>query len=145
MLGEDDGSQVISILDLPVAALEEGLGVEVTTTSSQVNKETEKQQLLGLIQIMTQSYGGLIQIGQLMAEMGDPSLIAPTAMAAYTGGTELLKRLLEAHNIQNPERYLPQQPQQGNGPAAPQIPQQGFQQPQPALGPQQLGPLFGLG
>jgi hypothetical protein len=142
MMG-DDAAAVIEVLDLPVTALEEGLGIEVTTTSSQVNKETEKQQLLGLIQIMATSYEGLVQIAQAT---GDQQLFQNTLMAAYTGGTELLKRLLEAHNIQNPERYLPQSGQ-GNGAAAPQLPQQqGFGQPQagPAIAPQQTGSIFGL-
>jgi len=103
-LGEEDGAKVIRVLDMPVSVLEEGLGIEVTATSGQVNKEVEKQSLIGLAQFMGQAGPQLIQAAQLI---GDQQLMVTTATALYNGGIELLKRLLEAFDIQNPSRYLP--------------------------------------
>ena len=148
-LGAEDAAAVISILDDPAATIEEGLGFEITTTSSQVNKEVEKQNMIGLGQFYGQSAAQLIQAAQMTQ---DQQLMVSTAMGFYSGGIELMKRIFEAYDIQNPERYLPQQPQQGQQ-------QQGQQQPavQPgpmggrfgpspfAAGAPQLGALLGLG
>lgn len=142
-LGQEDGQKIIRVLDMPVSVLEEGLGIEVTATSGQVNKEVEKQSLIGLAQFMGQAGPQLIQAAQLI---GDQQLMQTTATALYNGGVELLKRLLEAFDIQNPSRYLPppfQPGQQGvNGQQAPLSavpPQQG--QDQQAI----LSQLLGLG
>ncbi len=146
-LGEEDGAKVVDVLSLPQTALEEGLGIEVTATSSQVNKEVEKQNLIGLAQIMQQSYAGLIQVAQLL---GDQNLMAQAALASYNGGIEFLTRLLESFDIQNPDRYLPTQV----GPAD-QMGGQGLQMqsrfggpfgPAPAAGAGDLlGPIIGVG
>jgi hypothetical protein len=112
-LGEEDGAKVVAVLSLPQTVLEEGLGIEVTATSSQVNREVEKQNLIGLAQIMQQSYAGLIQVAQLL---GDQNLMGQAALASYNGGIEFLTRLLESFEIQNPERYLPEQIGNGGAP-----------------------------
>jgi hypothetical protein len=97
-------------------------------------------------------------------------LAAATAESAYKGGVELLKRLLEKFDIQNPNEYLPdleaiaaqqqqqqlaaqqqqgqqQQGQAGALPGAAFNPLGGFFGPAPgaAGGNQILGPLVGLG
>jgi hypothetical protein len=144
MLG-DDAQAVISVLDLDTTTIDEGLGIEVTSTSSQVNKEVEKQNLIGLMQFMSTAYPQLIQAAQMI---GDQNLMIQAASASYFGGSELLKRLLEAFDIQNPERYLPPtgnagQPQNGGqqlgGGQAPQL--GGLE----ALFSQGAGPPLGLG
>jgi hypothetical protein len=125
--------------------LEEGLGIEVSTSSSRANKEVEKQMLLGLNQIMAQNYAGLIQVAQLTQ---DPQMLQAAVMAAWSGGTEMIKRLLEAHDIENAERFLPApMGQGGNGPGA-QPPQIGStlggpQAPQPII-PGAAGALGGI-
>jgi hypothetical protein len=139
-----DAEAVIAVLDMEQAAIEDGLGLEVTATSGTVNKEVNKQNLIGLAQFYGQAGAQLIQLQQLT---GDQQAMAQTANGLYAGGLELMKRLFEAFEIQNPERYLPPTPQQGQQQGQQGAPQQGpggLPQ-QGGLGPQQLGQLLGLG
>lgn len=111
-LGEQDGAAVATILDGPVHDIEAKFGLTVTATSSQVNKEVQKQSLVFLAQLMAQIYPAQMQYAQML---GDPMLTIATAQAAYKGTVELQRRLLEAHDIQNPDQYVPQPPMQPPG------------------------------
>ena len=113
VLGEEDGAKVIDVLRMPVQSIEDKFGVNVTATSSQTNKEVEKQTFATLAQMAAQFYPQMVQYAQLLGQSGgDPSLVPETAQAAYRGQAELLKRLLEVYDIQNPEAYLPPQAEQ---------------------------------
>lgn len=105
-LGPEDAKNVFSLFASSMSDLEESFGVSITATSAQVNKEVEKQSFIGLMQIVAQIYGQLVQTSLLMSQTQDP-LTLQTAQAAYTAGTELLKRLLERFDVQNPSEYLP--------------------------------------
>ncbi len=105
-LGEEDGMLFLEFLNSSVANVEESFGVAVSATSAQVNKEVEKQSFIGLMQVTGQIYGQIIQTALLMSQVQDP-LVQQTAAAAYTAGTEMLKRLLERFDIQNPSEYVP--------------------------------------
>jgi hypothetical protein len=112
-LGEVDGLKVVEILSGPVNDVEEIYGVSVTATSSQVNKEVEKQSFTGLAQLAAQMYPQLVQYSQAIAQIkGDPTMLGATIEAAYTGTTELFTRLLETFDIQNPDEYVPALAQQ---------------------------------
>lgn len=152
-LGEEDAARFLEVINGPVHEIEEAFGVAVTATSAQANKEVEKQSFVGLMQIVSQIYGQLVQTAQLAATAPDP-LTKQTATAAYRAGTQLLQQLLERFDVQNPSQYLPnlqalsgsmQAQQQGANPAtmglmggAQQIP------PQAGVAPQQMGSIFGL-
>jgi len=105
-LGQEDANLFLEFLGSSIANVEESFGVSVTATSAQVNKEAEKQSFIGLMQVTGQIYGQIIQTALLMAQVQDP-LVQQTAAAAYTAGTEMLKRLLEKFDIQNPTEYVP--------------------------------------
>jgi hypothetical protein len=117
-LGETDAEAVIAVLNMEQAAIEEGFGIDVTATSGQVNREVQKQNLVGLAQFYGQAGAQLLQLVQMI---GDQNLVMQTALGIYSGGRELMMRLLEAYEIQNPERYVPpplsqeQQAQAGAG------------------------------
>ena len=104
-LGKQDGAAVAQVLDGPVHDIESKFGLTVTATSSQANKEVEKQSLVFLAQLMQQMYPAQMQYAKLL---GDPQLQLATAVAAYKGTVELQRRILEAHDIQNPDQYVPQ-------------------------------------
>ena len=107
-LGEQDGVAVGQILSGSVHDIEEIYGVAVTATSSQVNREVEKQSFTALAQMAAQTYPQLVQYAQALSQISeDPTILAQTMEAAYTGQVELFKRLLETFDIQNPEEYLP--------------------------------------
>lgn len=152
-VGEEEANLLREVFQGGIIGLEESFGITVTATSAQVNKEVEKQGFVGLMQIVAQIYGQLIQTALLMEQTQDPVTLA-TAQAAYTSGTELLKRLLERFDIQNPSEYLPnldanQQAAQAQGQQAPGQQNLGIQGgsggiPPQILDPSQLGGLFGL-
>lgn len=150
-VGQEDAQLLGEVMQGGIIGIEESFGVNVSATSAQVNKEVEKQSFIGLMQIVSQIYGQLVQTALLMSQVQDPTVLA-TAQAAYTAGTELLKRLLERFDIQNPSEYLPNldalqqqqgQPQQQQ-PGGLGIQGQAGGIPPQILQQQQLGQLFGL-
>lgn len=112
-LGPMDGDVVSSILRLPSAEVSEMFGVSVTATSSQTNREVEKQNITALGQYLAQSYPAMLQFAQ---GLGDPNIVMGAMQAGYMGTVEMTKRMLEAYDIQNLDNYLPPAP----APASPQ-------------------------
>lgn len=108
-LGEKDGQVVASVLQGPVGDIEANFGVAVTATSSKVNKEVDKQNLIQLAQLMTQVYPQQMQYAQALVQLGaaGPEILAGVLQAAFNGTSEMQRRIIEAHDIQNPEQYLP--------------------------------------
>ena len=154
-IGQEDTKLIAEVLGGSIHSIEESFGVSVAATSSMVNKEVEKQNYIGLMQVVSQIYGQLIQTSMLQAQAPDPQT-QQTAAAAYRAGTELLKRLLERFDIQNPSEYVPQDPQQAMDPMQ-QMQQMMMQQgggggmgvtgPAGGIPPQlgmNIGPIFGL-
>ena len=158
VLGEKDGALVAEVLSGKIGEVEMMFGVNVTATSSAVNKEKQKQDTIFLSQQLGQVYPQLMQYAQMM---GDQQLMASVVQAAFAGTIELGKVLLESHDIQNTDIFLPALP-----PPQPQgQPQQqpGAQQGTPAefdpggglggpggsgalaQGPAQIAQLLGLG
>jgi len=166
-LGESDAKHVMDILNTPVDRIGSMYGILPTATSAAANKEVEKQSFVAVVQLISQIYPQLVQTAMLIEQAPQGSIASSSALAAYTAGVELLKRLLERFDIQNPEMYVPnlemvqqmqmqsqaqqaQQAQQapgGQGQIQPQFaPLGGFFGPGPFQGAQkQVGQLFGLG
>lgn len=105
-LGEADASKVIEVLQAPISEIEAAFGVGISATSQMVNKEAEKQSFIGLMQIATSIYGQGVQTAMLLQQTPPGTPVYETAAASYQAITELLKRLLERFDIQNPDHYL---------------------------------------
>ena len=103
-LGEAPGALAAQKLQMPMEAIEQGIGVFVTATSQSANKEVSRQTFLALLQEAGQIYP---QVIQLMGLAQQNPAIAPVAMQAANGVQELFKRLLEEYDIRNPEKILP--------------------------------------
>ena len=107
-LGETDGLKVVEILSGAINDIEEIYGVSVTATSSQTNKEVEKQSMTGLAQMFAQMDPTLIQYAQALSQIkGDPNILISTIESAYTGQIELKTRILEAFDIKNSDEFVP--------------------------------------
>ena len=157
-LGKTDAEKVLEILASPIDRIGEQYGIVPTATSSVNNKEADKQNFVGLMQLVSQIYPQLVQTALLIQQVDPNSVAGKVALASYTGGVELLKQLLERFDIQNPEQYLPiipeltalQQQQALQAEQAGQIQPQfsplgGFFGPGPfAQGSRQVGGLLGL-
>jgi hypothetical protein len=152
-LGQGDAQLVMEVLMGSAEDIEESFGISVTATSAAVNKEVEKQSFIGMLQMTQQIYGSLVQTAMLHAQVQDP-VVQGTAQAAYVSGVELLKRLLERFDIENPEQYLSNletiagQLNQQPGMNSALAPLMGAQGPQglqpPPLSQSQLGGLAGF-
>lgn len=143
-LGPEDGAAVVDLLSGPVHEIEAQFGFAVSATSSQVNREVEKQGLTLLGQLMGQLYQQQFQWAQMKMQlgmqMGDPSglmSVMAVADAALMGTSELQRRVLEAHDVQNPDQYTPKLPPAvapGAAPMAPGAPAMGMGAPGAAQG-----------
>lgn len=150
VLGGPAGSAAAVKLAMPMEDAELGLGVSITATSASHNKEVEKQNFMGLLQLAGQLTPQFLQLAQVSVQaQGTP--IGQVAFESAQGLTELYKRLLEVFDVRNPEVMLPssfeQTPQggpQGPVPAGPLYGPPG--QPQaPAINPQLAAMASGLG
>lgn len=120
ILGED-GAWVERIFQMPGELVRHGAIVDLTATDSTVNRQVEQQQWMSLQQVLTNYFGQILEIGQLLVEMQaiDPQQYAMMAQRALLAADETTKRLLETFNVTEPERLLfapeeqPGTPQQG--------------------------------
>jgi hypothetical protein len=105
-LGAEDARKVIEVLTQGVHEFPETFGVEVTATSSMTNKESEKAKFIGMVQMLSQIFGEMIQISQILMQAPPGTPLFETAASAYSAGAELSARLLEKFDIQNPQDYI---------------------------------------
>lgn len=106
VLGEPEGRYVAQALQLPFEKIEQGVGVELTATSSANNKELSKQNILALVQIVNQNAPLMIQAAQIAQQMaGSPMGMVATKW--LQGNTELMTRLMEQFDVRNPEQIIP--------------------------------------
>lgn len=152
-LGEEDGGKVAAILQGSPDDIEANFGVNVTATSSKVNKEIDKQNLIQLAQYMAQGKPQQLQYAQALVQMqaAPPQLLLEVLQAGLNSSIEFERRLLEAYDVQNPEQYSPAPvvaAPQTPAPVAPGMAPPGAASPGAALpagGPQGAAPLAQAG
>jgi hypothetical protein len=106
-VGQPEGKYAGQMLTLPMESVENGLGVAITATSASHNKEVEKQNYMGLLQLAGQLTPQFLQLAQVAVQaQGSP--IGQVALESAQGLTELYKRLLEQFDVRNPEVMLPE-------------------------------------
>ena len=104
ILGSPEGEQAVRALQIPFEAIELGVGVALTATSGQNNKELMKQSNLALLQLYSQMSPNFLQLAQVI-QMGGPAAVVATQI--FKGGAELMGRVLEQFDVRNPEDVLP--------------------------------------
>jgi hypothetical protein len=151
VLGMPEGQAAGQKLAMPMESIETGLGVNITATSASHNKEVEKQNLMGLMQLFGQLAPQLVQLVQVgMQAQGTP--LGQVALESAQGLVELAGHLLDQSDIRNKEQVLPEslmaQPGQGglggSVPAGPLFGPVG-QSPVPAIDPRLAAVATGLG
>lgn len=155
ILGVPEGMSAAGKLTMPMESVENGLGVAITATSASHNKEVEKQNYMGLLQLYGQLVPQFLQLAQVATQaQGTP--IGQVALESAQGLYELAKRLLEQFDSRNPEDVLPdsfatpdpgQGGQNGQGPGVPAGPLYGptGQPPAAAIDPRLAAMANGLG
>lgn len=110
-LGEPEGSEFAQKLMVPTENAELGLGVLLTATSAVANKEVEKQNMMGLMQItagLAPQYVQLVQMAMQAQQMGPAGApLLDVCLKSVTGIAQLHTRLLEQHDIRNAETMVP--------------------------------------
>jgi hypothetical protein len=107
-VGPDDAMKVVEILSASPHDIEAQFGVSVSATSAMVNKEADKQNYLAMMQTLIPMYQQAIQTQMMAMQMPPGSPPSITANAAYTAIVELIRRMLEKFDIQNPQAFLGQ-------------------------------------
>ena len=103
----NDGTWVEEFIKFPQNLVAKGAIVELTATSSQVNRQVEQQTWLSLFSILTQYYDRVIQLGQLIAQFSeDPTILFLAAQRAVVASDEAIKRMLETFDITDTDRFL---------------------------------------
>lgn len=108
ILPEDDAKLVKdALLGIPPAQLSESFDVTITAATAIANKEAEKQQFLGLIQLLSQIMPPILELTQFIEQMPPGSPSREVAEGMLNGSWELIQRLLERFDIENPEELVP--------------------------------------
>jgi len=109
-LGEPEGTYVATTLTTPLEDIESGVGVTVTATSGSMNKEVEKQNFMGLLQLQATMFMPMyLQLAQILSNP-QVQLLGPavmqTAAQLFKGTSELQQRLYEQFDIRNTEEMV---------------------------------------
>lgn len=102
VMGEEDGQFVQRFLDLPANAIEYGIAISVTATTSSSSKELERQAKLSLFNLVTQYYGQLTQYVTQASNPQMPPVVQQTMLRIVDALGELVHEILEDFDI--PER-----------------------------------------
>jgi len=106
ILGTPEGQFVAQALQVPTEAIELGIGVDLTATSSVNNKEIMRQSNLALLQLFGQIGPQFLQLASIAQQAGG-SPLGEVAVNLLDGLRELSYRVLEQFDVRNPEEVLP--------------------------------------
>lgn len=106
-MGPQDGQMVHTILQFPMELLRTSIGVELTATSAQLNKEVEIRTNQIILQMVMQFYQQLFQGVGLAVNPQVPPPLRQLAMQMVEGGTILMRRILDAYGVQDAKRLIP--------------------------------------
>lgn len=101
IMGED-GQYVEQFLKLPADAIEYGIAISVTATTSSTSKELDRQAKLSLFNLVTQYYGQLTQYVIQASNAQMPPPVQQAMLQIIEGLGELVRDILEDFDI--PER-----------------------------------------
>lgn len=107
VMGPGQAEDLFEIVQMQPEEIEREFGISTAATSALANQEIEKQSFVAVLQLVAQLYPQLVQTAQLLDQFPPETKTHQTAAASYAGGVELLQRLLERFDIQNPDQYLP--------------------------------------
>lgn len=103
LVKEEEGGWVERILSMPQELVRKGAIIELSATSSIVNRQVEQQQWMSLFQVISTYYERIIQLSSLFQ---DPKLLVSVAQRAVGATDEAMKRLLATFEVPEAERLL---------------------------------------
>jgi len=102
-----DGQYTEALLNLPPEFSVAKLAVELTATTATINKEIEKQGLMGLLGIVNQYYEKLIQVGLLVMNPQIPPEVKDLAVRSAEGAKYLLERIVQTFDVKAIDTIIP--------------------------------------
>lgn len=106
-LGAKDGASVHQVLQFPTELIRYSVGIELTATSAQLNKEVEirtNQIVLGMV---LQFYQQIMQAMMMVANPQVPPEVRMIAQQMVLSGTTLVRRILDNYDVQDVDQIVP--------------------------------------
>lgn len=107
VLGERDGEILQRFIEFPIEMIRDGVAIEVTATSASLNKEVEIRTNTILMQMVSQFYKEVIDGLMLAFTPGLPPQLQAIIFQMIQGGTILMRRILDAHGVQDSDDLVP--------------------------------------
>lgn len=107
-MGEKDGAVLQQVLQFPLELIRYGVGVDVTATSSTLNKDVEIRNQTIIIQMVTQFNMQMLQGMQMVLNPQLPPELRAMVLQMMNAGNILMRRLLDSYDVQDIDRIVPQ-------------------------------------
>lgn len=101
-MGQEKGEILTGIFNLPKRASDVGIGLEASAPTSQLNKETQRQNSLALFNLLVQSYEKILPLAAQLAPKDTPEVVSAMVSAAK----KFLFQTLEEFDQSNPQDIL---------------------------------------
>lgn len=106
-MGPKDGPVVHQILQFPMELIRYAVGIELTATSAQLNKEVEIRTNQLVLQMTLTFYQQMMQgMSYVVSPQVHPT-IRELALQMVQGGTILMRRILDNYGVQDADRLIP--------------------------------------
>lgn len=106
-MGQQDGEMVMRVLQFPLEIIRAGVGIDVSAASVSHNKDVQLRSNVMILQQVTQYYMQMLQTLQIAINPQVPPQIQELAREAATGGSLLMRRILDESNVQDVDRIVP--------------------------------------
>ena len=107
ILGQKDGEIMQAFIEFPIELIRDGIAIEVTATSASLNKETEIRTNTILMQMLTEFYKEVLDGLMLAFNPQMPPQIQAVILQMVQGGVILMRRILDAHGVQDVDDLVP--------------------------------------
>lgn len=105
VLGDEDGNRVIRLLRLD--NFTQCVQVELTASSASVNRDSDKQNALLLVNLLLSYYERTMNLATLASAPGVPPLVAETAKKVSDAAGEVIERTIRTFDqIRDPKRFI---------------------------------------
>jgi hypothetical protein len=105
VLGPEDAERVVRVLKTP--GFEEAITVELTASSSSVNREAERQNALLLVNMLGQYYQQTLQLVSVAADPNTPEMVREVAAKIATSAGELMDRTIRTFDqLRDPASFI---------------------------------------
>lgn len=107
VLGVEAGDRVIRLLKS--RDFDEAVMIEMTASSASVNRDADRQNAMLLVNILTQYYGGVLQMATIAANPQAPPQVRDVATRIAQAAGEVIERVIRTFDqVRDPETFIVQ-------------------------------------